>query len=232
LIGRFRFGKLTFCIASPFAVSAPMNDLFEIAWTFVREHWSKIVSILFSALFGWWFGKRRARKRWREREFLDRINFSLTTVRDGKLLIRTLLEKRCEDVFLNAVAAETVVAKAQETTASQSLLPLPQDDYWFYLNAALNELSEQFAAGSLRRDLGQPVTCGRYLICLTSEAAGTSRTRKIRCLVMQKSLLTNLPPTIPVLEAASHNTRWATLQQLATAYGESPQRFLELELCV
>lgn len=209
-----------------------MDEVYQLLVTYVREHWSKFVSVLFSAAVGWWFGKRRARQKWRSREFLDRLNFSLTTVRDGRLLIRTLMEKKCEEVFLNTVATETVLAAAKQTTADNSLLSLPDDDDWFYLNSALNELSEQFAHGSLRRDLNQPVTCGRYLICLTSEAAGTSRTRKVRCLVVQKSLLVKLPTEAPQFEADSHGTRWTTLQQLSQAYQRSPGRFLEVELCV
>ena len=122
---------------------------------FLRDYWTEIVPVVLSAIVGWWFGKRRAKRAWQKREFLDRLNVSLTTIADGKLLIRTLMEKRCDEVFLNSVAAETVVSKANETTLDDPLLPLAKEDYWFYLNAVLNELSEKFADGALRRDLGQ-----------------------------------------------------------------------------
>ena len=55
------------------------------------------------------------------------------------LLIRTLLEKSCEEIFLNKVAVETIVAAARKTTERNPLLPLPKEDYWYYLNAVLNE---------------------------------------------------------------------------------------------
>jgi hypothetical protein len=223
-VGRWRFDR------GPGAMV--ITEFFKPLLTFLYEHWTQIVPIVGSAVVGWWFGKRRARQAWRKREFLDRLNFFLTTLKDGKLLIRTLMEKRCDEVFLNTVASEAVVASARQTTESDPLLPLPEADYWFYLNAVLNELAEKFAEGSLRRDLGQPVTCGRYLICLTSEAAGTARTRKVRSLVVQKSLLVNLPAAVPLLEAPSHSTRWKTLQQLAALYAATPDRFLEVELCV
>lgn len=209
-----------------------MSEFIEAVREFLRDHWTQIVPVIASALVGWWFGKRRARKAWQKREFLDRLNISLTTIKDGRLMIRTLLEKRCEEVFLNAVASEAVIRSAHQTTTANPLLPLPDDDYWFYLNSVLNELAEKFAEGSLRRDLGQPVTCGRYLLCLTSEAAGTARTRKIRSLVVQKSLLQKLPADAPQFEAASHSTRWTTLQQLAALYSQAPGRFLDVELCV
>ena len=199
---------------------------------FIRGHWMQAVPVVASALIGWWFGKRRARQAWRKREFLDRLNISLTSLHEGQLLIRTLLEKRCEEVFLNSVATEAVIAQAQQTTAENPILPLPKEDYWFYLNSVLNELSEQFAEGVLRRDLGLPVTSGRYLVCLTSEAAGTARTRKIRSLVVLKSLLTKLPPEAPAFESPTHSTRWKTLQQLAAHYARSPEQFMEVELCV
>lgn len=212
--------------------AAPVNEFLTSLRDFLRDHWTQIVPVVVSALVGWWFGKRRARKAWQKREFLDRLNISLTSIRDGKLLIRTLLEKRCDEVFLNTVASEAVVAAARRTTESNPLLPLPDADYWFYLNSVLNELAEKFAEGSLRRDLNQPVTSGRYLLCLTSEAAGTARTRKIRSLVIQKSLLQKLPAASPQFEAPSHSTRWTTIQQLAAFYAKTPDRFLEVELCV
>ncbi|MEZ6064288.1 MAG: hypothetical protein R3B90_00950 [Planctomycetaceae bacterium] len=197
----------------------------------LKAHWLEIATALASAGIGWFFGHRKARQAWRKKEFLDRLNVSLNTLHDGKLLIRTLLEKRCEDIFLNKVASETVLKAAGQTTSSDSLLPLPPADYWYYLNAVLNEISEKFADGLLRRDLGIPVRGETYLVCITCECAGAMRTRKLRAMLVQKRVLQQLPAEPPRFEREEHSTRWQTLRQLATSYASQPERFLELELC-
>lgn len=209
---------------------------FQQIWTHavdaLKEHAVKIVVGFVLMYVGWRFGKWRARAHWKKQEFLDRLNMSLNTIDNGVLKIRTLSEKRCEEVFLNSVAADTVQQLGQRTTPSDPLLPIPKEDVWYYLNAILNELSEQFAAGSLKRDMGAPVAAAIYLVALTCESAGDMRTRKIRAMIVKKSLLAKLPETVPRFEFDSHHTRWSTLQFMATEYARNPWRFLEVELCV
>ena len=209
---------------------------FDEIWIHVvatlREHAVKLVTGFVLMAVGWYIGKRRATAHWKKQEFFDRLNVSLNTLDGGTLKIRTLSEKRCEEVFLNSVAADTVQKLARQTTANDPVLPLPLNDSWFFLNAVLNDLSEQFATGLMKRDMGAPVTTAVYLVALTCEAAGDMRTRKIRAMVTKKSLLTNLPAEMPKLESGHHGTRWQTLQFLAAEYVRHPQRFLEVELCV
>src|SRR5262249_26941472 len=128
--------------------------------------------------------------------------------------------------------AHEVVSFARHTTDSDPLLPIPAADTWHYLNAVLNEVTECFAAGQIKRDLGQPVTSGLYLLALTCERAGTVRTQKVRGILVRKSLLTALPEQEPQYEQPQHATRWRTLQQMAALYSKTPGRFIELEICV
>jgi len=213
-----------------------MELLWTQAWDAVSEqlhdHGSKILTGLVLMALGWFLGKRRARTDWRKRQFYDRLNISLNTLRDGKLLIRTLVEKRVEEVYLNSAATDTIIKMAQQTTATDSTLPLSQNDYWYYLNPLLNELSEQFAAGLIKRDLGLPVTAATYLVALTCECAGDIRMRKVRAMVIQKAILENLPTEVPSLTAPSHATRWTTLNQLAAEWKARPWKFIEVELCL
>lgn len=197
----------------------------------VNHHWIKVLTGGAFMLVGWWFGKRRAKSEWQKREFWDRINFSLNTIEDDKLLIRTLIEKSLTNVFLNSVAVEAIKAAAKQTSEKNPILPLSDDDYWYYLNAVLNEVSEQFSDGLIRRDLGQPVTKADYLICLTCEVAGAIRTHKVRVMLIQKSTLQNLPAERPVLENPNHTTRWDTLYMMAQEWKKNPKRFLEMEIC-
>jgi hypothetical protein len=206
-----------------------LQDLFL---QLMREYWPEVLFSATCLALGTWWGRRRVIQRWQKKEFLTRVNVSLNSFSEGKLLIRTLLEQDISDVFHNKIAVETVLAKARLTTPSNPLIPLVKDDAWFYLNAVLNELSERFAEGFLRRDMGEPVTRGVYLICLTSEADGAARTRKIRAMVIRKDLLTNLPEEPGELERQVHKTRLETLRILAEKYHSEPHAFLEVELCV
>lgn len=209
-----------------------MDELLQTIWKHLHD---KIVGILIATGFtivGWYWGKRKADAKWKKREFYDRLNVSLNMIEDGTLRIRTILEKGCAEVFLNSSATETIVSLSHQTTPQDSIIPLPKEEYWFFLNAVLNEIAEKFSVGSIKRDLGLPVCSERYLICLTNETAGEMKTRKLRAMLIQKKLLTRLPSETPKFENPHHITRWQTLNQLAAEYHKNPHRFLEMELVV
>lgn len=209
-----------------------MNELLREVSENLQSHLVKVLTVAGFTLVGWYFGKRRARSQWRKKEFLNRINISLNVLHEGKLMIRTILEKTCDDVFLNSVAAEAVIASARNTTPHDALLPLPEKDYWYYLNSILNEVSEKFAQGQVRRDMGQPVLKDVYLVCLTCECAGEMRTRKIRAMLVRQSALESLSSEDPKLENATHITRWETLRQMAAAWKSTPYKFQKMEICL
>lgn len=209
------------------------EQFFNAISDFIHDNWMKVLTGFVLMALGWIFGKRKARSDWRKREFLHRLNVSLNLLAPNEpLQIRTLLEKTCDEVFLNAVATENVANAARRTKPDNPLLPLPQADYWQYLNAVLNEIAEKFSIGEIRRDLGLPVTRAKYLICLTCECAGEMRTRKVRAMVIQKKHLESLPATQPKLEHATHITRWETLKVLADQYKKNPWQFIEMDLSV
>lgn len=208
------------------------RDVVEVLVDQVQGHGVKVATALVLMAVGWWLGSRRARHEWRKKEFLNRLNVSLNTLTGGKLLIRTILEKSNSEIFLNSLASETVVQAARKTSEQDPLLPLPKDDYWYYLNSILNEIAEKFAAGTLKRDMGLPVSSERYVVCLTCESAGDLRTRKVRAMVIQKKVLQKLPAEPPQFESPQHATRWKTLQQLAAELQRNPHRFLEMEICL
>jgi hypothetical protein len=210
----------------------PVEQLIQTLLDYVKDHAVKLITGLVLMGVGWYLGHRRASADWKKQEFLDRLNLSLNTISDGTLKIRTLSEKRCEEVFLNSAAAEIVKNVARKTTGADPILPIPVEENWFYLNSVLNDLSEQFASGFLKQDMGGKVTSAIYLIALTCESEGEMKTRKIRAMVIQKSLLLNLPEEIPIFESPHHITRWTTLQFLAAEYLRNPQRFKEVQLAV
>lgn len=208
------------------------EQLLQTLLEYIKDHAVKLLTGLVLMALGWYFGQKRASADWKKQEFLDRLNMSLNTIENGVLKIRTLSEKRCEDVFLNTAAVEIIRKVATKTTEANPILPMPEEETWFYLNSVLNDLSEQFAAGLLKRDLGGNVLMDTYLIALTCEVAGSLKTRKIRAMVIKKSLLTNLPKEPPKFENDRHGVRWDTLQCLAREYAKSPGLFKEVELGV
>lgn len=207
-----------------------MDKIVEAVTDLIDDHWLKFVTGLAVMGIGWLFGHWRAQKKWEKKEFFDRLNVSLNSIAGGTLRIRTILEKSCLDVFLNSVAATSIVEAAQKTTEKDPTLPLGKDDYWYYLNSVLNEVAEKFAAGVIRRDMGLEAKSTAYLICLTNECAGEVRTRKVRAMLIQKSLLESLPEDRPQLESENHATRWVTLQILAAEWKTNPWKFLEMEI--
>ena len=221
----------------------PYQQLIETLFDYIHDNSVKIISGLVLMGLGWYFGRVRAAAHWRKQEFLDRLNLSLNIIEPYvdysdsdttkfKLKIRTLSEKRCEEVFLNSAAAANIQKYAKLTTETNPILPIPKEEYWFYLNSVLNDLSEQFAVGLLKQDMNGPVNSRTYLIALTCEAAGELKTRKIRAMVIQKQHLLDLPFKMPELESPNHTTRWDTLKKLALEYKAHPECFLEVELSV
>ncbi|QDT66946.1 hypothetical protein [Calycomorphotria hydatis] len=209
-----------------------MRELVEALFEQLEENWIKVLTGVILTGLGWAIGYWRARVKWTRKEFLDRLNISLNTIEDGTLRIRTISERDGEEIFLNKAAAKRVVNAARQTTAAKPLLPISQDDYWFFLNSVLNEISEAFAEGLMRRDMGLPVEKTNYLVCLTSEAAGTAKTRKVRAMLIRKDLLLKLPEEAPEFEAPLHSTRWETLKIMAKEYETRPWQFLEMEICL
>lgn len=207
-----------------------MDKLIEAVTDLIEDHWVKFLTGLGVMALGWLLGNWRARRRWGKKEFFDRLNVSLNEITDGTLRIRTVLEKSGQDVFLNSVAASEIVAAAQKTTKKDPTMPLPKEDYWYYLNSVLNEVAEKFSSGVIRRDMGLETNSAVYLICLTSECDDDIRTRKVRAMLIRKSLLENLPEDLPKLESASHSVRWTTLQILAAEWPKNPWKFLEMEI--
>lgn len=207
-----------------------MNEILEMIIDSFFEHWTKVAvgAVLVGA--GWVVGWYRARKRWQKKEFFGRINFSLNSITDGKLRIRTIMEKSCEDVFLNQVAVKNVIDASQRTSPDDPIIPLTENDYWFYLNAVLNEVSEKFSLGFLNRDAGKKVESHDYIICLTNECDGAIRTRKLRAMLIRAELLENLPEEMPELESPNHSTRWKTLTAMAAKMKQQPHQFLRVEL--
>ncbi|MCH2210506.1 MAG: hypothetical protein MK110_04340 [Fuerstiella sp.] len=210
----------------------PMTELLNAIKELLSEHWIKVLTAAGFTLAGWIVAHWRASRAWKRREFFERINFSLNSITDDTLRIRTLSEKSCSDIFLNTYAVRRLGQLIAKTNSRDPVVPIPRKDCWFFLNSVLNELSEQFASGLLAREAGKQVLSTQYLICLTNECDGDLRTRKLRAMVIRRKLLLCLPEAAPKFEHPQHRIRWQTLKHLQKRYTSEPWRFLEVELVV
>jgi hypothetical protein len=193
-----------------------------------------VVSTVASFLIGRWWGNYRARRQWERKDFLGRIIISLNLLQEGRLRIRTIMERTLEEIFPNVIAVQKVRDAAQKTTVENPLLPIGKEDTWFLLNFVLNHVAEHFTQGLVKMDAGQPVTKVIYAIFLTCEQIGDMRIRKVRAMLVRKDALENFPYTdsMPELENSWHADRIVTLRKAAEIYRTQPDQFLMLEVCV
>lgn len=183
-------------------------------------------------LLGRSWGRYKARREWARRESLDRVLVSLNAFHEGTLKIRTVFEKGLAEVFLNALAAEKVLAAARLCTAENPVLPVPPADRWYLLNYALNAVAEQFSAGLIRMDAGLPLTTVKYCLFLTCEVVGPERIRKVRVMMVQEHYLRDFPypAELPKLENPWHAARVQTLRFAAALYAREPDHFIAFEV--
>lgn len=193
-----------------------------------------VVSTVASFTIGRYWGRYKAHREWKNKEFMGRVIVSLNIFADGALKIRTILEKNLEDVFLNQIAIGKVLAAANRCTPDMPLLPIAKEDRWFLLNFVLNAVSEHFVAGQVRYDAGEKVTVVKYALFLTCEIVGDERIRKVRAMLIKLDHLTAFPypDTLPRLENPWHEDRIKTLRAAAAQYAKEPDQFLTLEVCV
>ena len=191
-----------------------MNQVITSLASYFNEHWPELLWIAIVAIGASQWANKRAHRKWQKRDFLDRLNVSLTTIINGRMFIRTILEIDAQKILFNPTAARAITAYAKLTTIDNPILPFPAAQHRDYLNPILNELSSQYSEAYIRRDLGQEVTSDIYLLCLTCEKTGPVKTQKVRALLTKKSLLEALPQDEPISEFESHSVRFQTLSSI------------------
>ncbi|MFO0850298.1 MAG: hypothetical protein U0871_17325 [Gemmataceae bacterium] len=193
-----------------------------------------VVSTVASFLVGRYWGRYQAGRQWAKKEFLDRVIVSLNIFADDTLKIRTVMERSLDEVFLNRVAIDKVLAAARKCTPDQPILPIAKADRWYLLNFVLNAVAEHFVAGQIKQDAGEKVTAVRYALFLTAELVGDERIRKVRAMLVKRDHLVNFPypDAPPKLENPWHIDRVKTLKAAAALYAAEPDHFLTLEVCV
>lgn len=135
------------------------------------------------------------RSKYKNRIFLDKINFSLNEItKDGKLLMRTLEERSADDVWQSSVAVNMVAQAAKETTETEPFLQFEDpEDLNFMKRCALNTLSTRFASAFVARSVGLPIKAKNFVYGITCEKYPRIRKQKIRIMVVaEEQLIANL----------------------------------------
>ena len=172
-------------------------DILQAILDFLKAYGNTIaLTITWIVLLWVYLGKRSD---WARKHFLDQVNFSLSLVVDGKLVMRTLLEVPARNVWLNDLGVGKVQSAAKATTPDQPFIQLEvAEDQDFIYRAILNVLSEKFADAYLAQSMGLPVISETYRFTITMERYGDIRTLKMRVLlVKEKELETVFSPNPP-----------------------------------
>jgi hypothetical protein len=202
--------------------------------------WEQILAAALILFVGWMWGRWRSILAWHKKQFRDRVLLSLNCLnkQDDKtyLKLRTLFERDIHEVFQNDNMEKIVQKAIEQTTESDPLLRLPQEDGWYVLNAVLNRISEEFASGMLRKDMGLEVVSKWYTFCLTFEKEGGLRIQKLRVMLVEKDRLAEFPENIEldhfVFESEKHKGRIQTLRFLKQELQKNPNLFMHIELCM
>lgn len=185
---------------------------------------------------GWTWMMWRSSTAWRKKEFKDRVLLSLNcieTTNEGKtfLRLRTLFEKDIHDVLHNNAMVGIVRRHLRKVKVGDPLVRLPKEEAWYVLNAILNKIAEQFATGTLRKDMGLPTTTKSYTFCLSFELQGAIRIQKLRIMMIEKEKLLRFPDAGPVeVESQTHLIRVETLRLMKNELAKNPHLFMHVEL--
>ena len=190
-----------------------------------------LLTTVASFLIGRWYGSIKAWREWDKKHFLERVIVSLNNFSDGTLKIRTIFERGLEEVFTTPLAVAKVRLASKQTKEGSPMLPLAKEDRWFLLNFVLNAIAEKFTDGLVRFDARGDLQAVKYLICLTCEAVGEVRIRKVRVMMIREEVLLSLPETVN-FESPSQRVRLDTLRHCAEVYRREPDNFLTLEVYV
>lgn len=168
-----------------------MMERFNEVLTWLGKHGGTLGLIATWAGILWVYVRRRFD--WHQKQFTGQVNFSLNYVVNNALAMRTLRESTVSDVWLNDYGIKLVLDAARRTSEAQPFIRLPnQQDMQFLNRAALNALSECFAATYVAEALGQPVKTGRFIFGITYERYDIMRTFKFRVLLMEEETLKRL----------------------------------------
>jgi hypothetical protein len=157
----------------------------------VKHYGSSVALVLTWAGIALVYWRRRGE--WLRKQFMGQVNFSLNYVNGGTLVMRTLLETKASEVWLNDYGVKKVFGAAEKTTVEQPFLSMDDPGDMDFLNrAVLNVISERFGEMFLAKALGAPVRTGTFVFGVTYERYEDIRTLKLRVILIEAKVLEEL----------------------------------------
>jgi hypothetical protein len=198
--------------------------------------WTDFAAAFLLFIIGWLWGQWRSRIAWLKKEFKNRVLISLNILlkKDDKLRLelRTIYEDDIMVLFSNHEMVKLVNQAIEKATPENPILDLKSDDAWYILNVVLNKISQHFAKGLLRKDMGLNVTSKNYIFTLAFEKEGGVRVQKLRILLIDKEKLLNFPEENSIeLESEKHKIRIETIRIMKRMLKEKPYLFMDIEIC-
>jgi len=186
----------------------------------------EVLALLISwAITAYFWHQNQAK--YRNRIFLDKVNFSLNEIGDGKLKMRTLEEHSANEVWHNSVAVNKVAQAAKQTTETEPFLTFEDtDDLNFLKRCALNALSTRFANVFVARAVGLETKTKKFVYGITCEKYPRIRKQKIRVMVITEEQLRKyfVPDAVEKVDdegKATHEDRLETLRIMGKKYAEN-----------
>ncbi|TNE46155.1 MAG: hypothetical protein EP343_24690 [Deltaproteobacteria bacterium] len=215
---------------------------------FVASVWQSLLGMLpeffggmAGLLVGWMWGRWQARKAWKSKSFKRSVVLGFNAIENfpeagpnepvAALRLRTFFERPLEEVLPLPSMQSLVSSVMQKTTKESPVLPFAKDDAWFVLNSVLNQIATQFAAGTLRKELGYDVIEREFLFCMTFERDDRMHQFKIRIMMMDKEAFLHFPDEGEVaVERQPHRLRVETLRAIKRDYYANPHLFATIKL--
>ena len=196
-----------------------------------------IVSLILAAIpiFWGWQKFQRWRTKWEKLHFPDQIIFTLNSIDNNSLKIRTLIDTSLADCLQNEFGVAAVKKAAEKTSLNNPFIDVGEKN-WAVLNNLLNTVSGRFAEGFLAKDAGLPTTTLHYLLALTWERGDDLRTEKLRVMLIRKDHLQSFGSdefrANLELELEHHSQRVETLRMMQELHTQGSEQIRQLELVV
>lgn len=159
-----------------------------------------------------------------------RLRCSVVTLQQGTLRVRTLCEMPVRQLSCRRRTIDQLVAAAPHATLLQPFPRLDTDDVRELRAGIAACVSSLTPTGHLHHAQGAPTTLGEFIAGIVSDAEGPPHRRRLRLLVVPRSVLEHLPSETPQFEQRDDASFWSWLQFLSRTWQENPLALARVEL--
>lgn len=172
----------------------------------------------------------RVYRRYRRQSAFRRLRCSVVMLQEGMLRVRTLCEIPVGQLSCGRRTVNQLVAAAPQATLAQPFPVLDTDDARELRSAIAGCISSLTPVGHLRQAHGIPTVVAEFVAGIVSDAERPPHQRRLRLLVVPRTLVENLPAEPPQYEHADDALFWSWLRCLSRTWQENPLALARVEL--